>query len=172
MPSAACISSRGSRSRLTTFAMPRLRPSHPPRAVGVGKQPRAERNPFPFRLLGLVAVNELREIELELVPVALGVRALHLAELALEAGVHDPPGLHGGDLANVAVVRVVQNLEEIRKAVAVLEAHSAAVADLEGAGDLFLESLPVPVAAVFGVVGQAIGGLVGDRLGGVGHGFA
>src|SRR6185503_15701339 len=57
--------------------------------VGVRQQPLAQPRPPPFRALGARAVDELREVELERVTVARRVRALHLAQLALEAGVED-----------------------------------------------------------------------------------
>jgi hypothetical protein len=43
-----------------------------------------------------------------------------------------------GELAHVAVVGLVDQIEELGEAVAVLEAHATAVADLEDAGDLFV----------------------------------
>jgi len=85
-------------------------------------------------------VHELREVDLVLVLVAGRVRALHLAQLALEAGVHHPVRLRGGELADVAVVLLVDEVEESREAVAVLEAHAAAVAHLEDPRDLLLQA--------------------------------
>ena len=61
-----------------------------PGRVGVREDAVAQRDAARLRPLRLVAVHELREVELELVLVARRVRALHLAQLALEAGVHDP----------------------------------------------------------------------------------
>ena len=52
-------------------------------------------------------MDQLGEVQLELVAVAHRVRALHLAELALEALIHDLGRLGIGDGPNVAVVPVV-----------------------------------------------------------------
>ena len=52
-----------------------------------------------------------------------------------------------GELADVAVVLLVDEVEQDREAVAVLEAHAAAVADLEGPRDLLLQSPPRPSSA-------------------------
>ena len=138
--------------------------------VGARQDAVAQRDAAPPGALGLVAVDELREVELELVLVARGVGALHLAQLALEAGVHHAVGLAGGDLVDVALVLLVDQLEQDREAVAVLEAHAAAVTQLEGARQLLLQRLGVPVLRLFGIVGEAVGRLVRDRLvGGGGH---
>ena len=118
--------------------------------------------------LRLVAVHQLGEVEEVLVLVAHGVRALDLAQLALEALVHHLGGLGLGDLADVAVVAIVDEGEQRREAVAVLEAHAAAVTDLEGALDLLGERTSVPVHGFRRVIGQAVSGGVGD--GAVAHG--
>ena len=110
----------------------------------------------------VVAVHELREVELELVPVPGGVRALHLTELALKASVHDALRLERRQLADIAVVLVVDRREQDRKRVTVLEAHAAAMADLEDALDFLLERVFVPVLRLAGVVTQPIGRLVRD----------
>jgi hypothetical protein len=87
-------------------------------------------------------MDQAGKVELELVAVARGVGTLHFAELALEAGSQDPVRLPRIDLANVAVVLPVEQVEEEGKAVAVLEAHAAAVANLEGPLDLSREPRP------------------------------
>ena len=110
----------------------------------------------------VVTVNQLGEIDLELVPVTWRVGALHLAQLALEAGIHDPLGIERRHFTDIAVVLVVDRREEDRKRVAVLEAHAAAMADLEDALELFAERAFVPVLVFTGVVAQPIGGLVRD----------
>ena len=143
---------------------------HRPGRVGVREDAVAERDAPRLRPLRLVAVHELREVELVLVLVPRRVRALHLAQLALEAGVHHPVRLGGGELADVAVVLLVDEVEQDREAVAVLEAHAAAVADLEGPRDLLLQARGVPVARLLGVVGKPVGRLVGNRLVGLAHG--
>ena len=132
--------------------------------VGVGEQAVAQRDPALPRALRLVAVDELREVELELVLLARRVRALHLAQLALEARVHHAVGLAGGDLRDVAVVLAVDQVEQHREAVAVLEAHAAAVAQLEGPRDLLRERRLVPVLRLVGIVGEPVRRLVRDRL--------
>ncbi|GIT00280.1 MAG: hypothetical protein CM1200mP26_19920 [Acidimicrobiales bacterium] len=53
-------------------------------------------------------MNEFWEVQLELVLIAHRVRALHFAEFALEALVHDLGCFGFGDGADVAVVSVVQ----------------------------------------------------------------
>ena len=137
--------------------------------VGLGQHPLPEGHaPLPGSL-SVVAVHQPREVELELVLVPGGVGALHLAELALEAVVHDRLGLGLGQLADVPVVGVVDQPEELGEAVAVLEAHAAAMTDLEGPGDLHLQRRRVPVPGVAGVVAQPLGGLVRD-VPATGHG--
>jgi hypothetical protein len=138
-------------------------------AVGVTQGQVAQRGPVVGSALGLVAVDELGEVELELVAVAGGVGALDLAQLALEALVHDPVLVGAGQAGDVAVVLVVDEVEQAGERVAVLEAHAAAVADLEHADDLLVEGVLVPIDGVVGVVAEALGGLVGDVLRLVGH---
>jgi hypothetical protein len=83
-------------------------------------------------------VNEAREIELIFMTVPRGIRALYFTELALEASVHDSLGIVGGDTADIALITVVDEVEENGKAVTVFEAHAASVTDLEGAGNFLL----------------------------------
>src|SRR5205823_15103269 len=105
-------------------------------AVGVAEHAVAEPQGGARRLLGGVAVDERGEVELELVPFAARVRALDLAELALEAEVHDTVGLRGRHAAHVAPVLLVDETEEGREGVAVLEAETTPVTDLVRALDL------------------------------------
>jgi hypothetical protein len=76
-------------TRFIALAAPRLARASPAGQVRVAQQPLAEARPLLARPHGLEAVHQLREVELELVPVARRVRALDLAQLALEARVHD-----------------------------------------------------------------------------------
>jgi hypothetical protein len=78
----------------------------------------------------------------------------------LEASIHDVRGLGGGYATYVAVVRFVQEIEEHGKAVAVLEAHSTAMTDLERPFDLLCESFTVPVFLLFRIVAETFSGLV------------
>jgi hypothetical protein len=105
---------------------------------------------------GVVSMDELRKIELKLVPIAGRVRALHLAELALKACVHDPLRVERGQLADVSVMFVVDGGKQDRKRVAVLEAHAAPVADLEDALDFLVERIFVPVLVFGRVVAQPV----------------
>ena len=108
---------------------------HPARPVGVGEHPAAQRGAAPGRCLrpadGGVAVDQVREVQLELVPLPRGVGAGELALLALEAAGHDPVLLPVGERPRVAVPRLVHDPEQVAETVAVLEAHAAAVADVE-----------------------------------------
>ena len=112
----------------------------------------------------VVAVDELREIQLKFVLVARRVRALHLAELALEARVHDALGVERRQLPNVAIVLVVDGAKQDGKRVAVLEAHATAVADLEDALDFFVERVFVPVFLLGRVVAQPVSRQIRDLL--------
>jgi hypothetical protein len=103
-------------------------------------------------------VHETGEIELELVAVPRCIRALNLTELTLEAGTHYPFRVVGSETANIAVVSGVEEIEENRKAITVLEAHATPVTDLEGACDLHLQRSRFPIPLVFRVVAQALGG--------------
>jgi hypothetical protein len=108
----------------------------------------------------LVPVNEAREIELKLVTVPRGIRALYFTELALEASVHYSLGIIGGDTADIAIITVVDEVEKDGEAVTVFEAHAASVTDLEGAGDFLLESFRPPIKILVRVVAQAVCGEV------------
>ncbi|MFA9411635.1 MAG: hypothetical protein ACERK0_10250, partial [Deltaproteobacteria bacterium] len=61
-----------------------------------------------------------------------------------------------------AVVLVVDRREQDRERVTILEAHAAAIADLEDALDFLVERVFVPVLRFAGVVTQAVGRLVRD----------
>jgi hypothetical protein len=109
-------------------------------------------------------VDESREIELELMIVSRGVGALDFTKFALKTGIHHPCRLFRLDLANVAVVALVQEVEKDGEAVAILEAHSTSVADLECTRDFFVQSLFVPISIVLRVVAQPIGWHIRDRF--------
>jgi hypothetical protein len=128
--------------------------------VRVGQQSIAETAAFGSISCGFVAVYETGKVELKLVAFTRCIRALNLTELALKAGTHDPFGLFRGDSTDVALVPVVEEIEKNREAVAVLEAHPASVADLEGTCDFLGESLRLPVPLVFRIVTQALSGLI------------
>ena len=109
---------------------------HAPREVGITKHAFAQRHATLLGSHRLVAMHQLREVELKLVPDARRVRTLHFAQLALEALIHDAVGLVRRDLARIAFVLLIQELEQVRERIAVLEAHATAIAQLEGALDL------------------------------------
>jgi hypothetical protein len=90
-------------------------------------------------------MNKLWKIEPELVSVALGVRALDFAQLALKARVHYRICFSRIDAADIAVVLVIQKREERWKRIAVLEAKPAAVTDLECALYFLIERACVPI---------------------------
>jgi hypothetical protein len=113
---------------------------------------------------GVEAVHELGEVELELVPVARRVRALHLAQLALEAGVHDARLVGRGACArrrracssssSNRLGKLSQYLKHMRQP---WQTSKTRVTSLSSAG-------LVPVLGLARVVGEAVGGLVGDVL--------
>jgi hypothetical protein len=134
-------------------------------AVGIAENAVAQAQPLTFRSLGFITMDEAGEIESELVMFSLGVWALHLAELALKARVHDAGRLACGNAANIAVVFLVQQRKQSGEAVAVFEAEPAALTDLERADDLFVESAGIPVFSFGRIVREPIRGLIGDVLG-------
>jgi hypothetical protein len=155
--------SRNQRCSATRESAAERRARRSRRSIGIAENALAQRQPVALRALRLVAVHELGEIELERVAVARRVRALHLAQLALEAGVHHRARLARVELAHVAVVALVDEAEQRRERVAVLEAHATAVADFEHARDLAREPRLVPVLRLDRVVRQSRRGSVGHR---------
>jgi hypothetical protein len=105
-------------------------------------------------------MDETGKIELKFVTVARCIRALNLTELALKAGAHYPLSFFGGNSTDVAVVPVVDEIEQDGEAVTILEAHPASMADLEGTCDFLGQGLRLPVTLVLRVVAQARSGLV------------
>jgi hypothetical protein len=156
-PSTLSMNQRWAATRFMALAMPKLAQHLLPQLPAL-----------PLPALGLVAMHELGEVQPELVALPGRVGALHLAELALEAVVHDGVPLGPREGADVAVVPVVQGLEEAREAVAVLEAHAAAVADLEGPLHLLLEQRLVPVGRLRRVVDRGGPGQIADAVPGRG----
>ena len=134
----------------------REHPLQPPRPVRIGQEAVAERGAAGRRLLPAahrgVAVDQVRKVELELVALLRGVRAGELALLALEAAREHLALLAAGQGAGVAVLDLVDDLEEILEGVAVLEAHPAPVADVEGAVELGAEALRIEVTRLSRVV--------------------
>jgi hypothetical protein len=127
-----------------------------PQRVGVGEDALAQREPPDARLLRLVPVGELGEVDREGVAVAGRVGAVDLTLLALEAVVH-----HGGRLrpcqrAGVTPVLAVGRREQLRERVAVLETHPAAGADVEHPRRLPVQRGLVPVPRIFRVIGEAV----------------
>src|SRR5688572_10510954 len=110
--------------------------------------------------MGIVTMNQLGEVDLELVIVSRRVRTLDLTQLALEAGIHDRPGFRSRYLRDVTVVLVVEKREETRERVAILEAKPAAMTDLEDARDFFLERFGIPVDGLAGGVRESVGGQI------------
>jgi hypothetical protein len=97
-------------------------------------------------------VHHLWKIESKLVALALGVGTLDFTQLALKAGVHDGFGLVRVNASDVAVILFVQQREESREAVAVLEAEAASVTDLERALDLFVKRGGFPIFLFRGII--------------------
>src|SRR2546423_936229 len=83
------------------------RSSHNPGEVRVLKHFVLQREPLLARSLCRVAMHKLWKVELELVPVTLGVGTLNLAQLALKARVHDRVGFTRSDTSHVAIVLLV-----------------------------------------------------------------
>src|SRR5262249_31670619 len=110
---------------------PEAEPREAAAAVRIGEDPIAKRGLFMERVQRVPAMNQLREVDLKLVLVARRVGTLDLAQLALKAEVHHLSLLSMGEAMDVAVVALVDQLEQRRKRFAVLEAHPAAVTDLE-----------------------------------------
>ena len=153
-------------TRFIDVGEPEARARHArPRASGSPSTRSRSASPARRRALRLVAVHELREVELELVPVARRVRALHLAQLALEAGVHDALGLGGGracgrrrrassSSSSKSVGKLSQYLKHMRQPWQISKTRSTSCCERAG----------VPVLRLRGVVGEPVGRLVRDRL--------
>ena len=124
-----------------------------PEAIGIAEHLVAKLNAVFPGSDRLVALHEAREVELELMPVARRVGASNLAHLAVVAEVDDVAFLLGGELTNVAVVLVVDGIEQRRERRAQIEAQPAALADVEDARDFLVEALAAPVLRLGRVVG-------------------
>src|SRR5437016_5697544 len=84
------------------------RPSHRARSVRIFQNLIAQREPLFLSSLRGVAMNELWEVELELVSIALSVGTLNLAQLALKARVHNLVGFTRCDPSHIAVIFVIE----------------------------------------------------------------
>src|SRR5690606_33071432 len=82
------------------------------RGVGIAQELLRERDAMTARSHRLISMDQLGEVELILVTVTHRVRTLHLAELALEALVHDLLRLLRRELAHIAAVALVDEGEE------------------------------------------------------------
>ncbi len=111
---------------------------HARRPIGISQKPLSTSQPFFAYPLGHDAMNQLRKVELKFMVIARSIRTFHFAELALKTRLHDRPGLLVGQPLHTPVVFVVDQIEEHREGVAVLEAHTTAMADLKNAGNLSL----------------------------------
>src|SRR5262249_30999659 len=106
---------------------------------------------------GFGAEHEAREIDVQLVRRRVG--ALHVAELALVAEVDDLPLLVARErlgLALAADLVLVDGVGERRKRRAIVEAHAAAVTDVEHAPELAIERLVVVEARIPEVEGHGV----------------
>jgi hypothetical protein len=148
---------------------PEAQAGEPPGGIRGAEEALAEPEAVAPAVLGVVAVDQRREVQLEGVTLAPRVGALHLAELALEAGAEDPLRLRRRDAPDVPIVGPVQEREEGGEDVAVLEAQPAAVADLEGPEDLPAERGRLPVDGLVRLVGEPGGRAVVDVRGGLAH---
>src|SRR6185369_9526044 len=101
-----------------------------------------------------VAMHQFWKVEPKLVTVALGVRTLDFAQLALKARVHDGLSLGGGNLPDITLILIVEQREQRRKRIAVLEAQPATVANLKCPFDFFVEPARLPVLLLGRIVGQ------------------
>src|SRR5512135_2216428 len=102
------------------------RARHASRAVGVAENLFAQAQTFFLRLLRLIAMNQFWKIELKFMFVARSVWALHFAELALKASVHDFSRFWFVNLVDISVVFVIEQSEKARECVAIFKAHATA----------------------------------------------
>src|SRR5262245_14827425 len=73
-------------------------------AIRISEHTVAAGQTLTLRPLCDVSLNESRKIQFEFMPIALGIRTLNLAELALEARIHHLGGFRSSDLPDLAVV--------------------------------------------------------------------
>jgi hypothetical protein len=85
-----------------------------------------------------VSMDESREIQFELVPVAFSVWTLHFAKFALETLIHDCRGFRVRKSSHIAAMLIVDERKETWKTVAVFEAQPTAVTDFERSLDFFV----------------------------------
>ena len=97
--------------------------------------------------------HQSREVDGPLVLIG-HVRAVDVAELAVEAEVDDLVLLGGREPGRVLIVVPIDHLEQRRERVAELEAQPAAVTEVVDAGELLAEVTLVHVPRVERVVGR------------------
>ena len=76
--------------------------------IGIAEDTIAQAKSLAPRSLRHMSLHQTGKVQLELMAITLGIWALDFAQLALEAGVHDPGSIRGGDLSNIAVVLFVK----------------------------------------------------------------
>jgi hypothetical protein len=94
--------------------------------------------------------------------IARRIRTLNFAELALKAAIHNFVNTLPGKFRDVAIVVIIQQGEQIRKAIAKLKAHPAAITDLKHPLGFLTQGSLIPIRRVIGIVAHAWRGLVGD----------
>jgi hypothetical protein len=117
-------------------------------------------------------MDQLGKIKQVRMPVARRIGAVYLAKFALEAGVEDPLLVGSRNIADITVLFLIDETEEIGEGVAELEAESAAVADFKYAVHLEAQPRGVPVLRLDGIIGQSLGRLVGYLLSAFAHHFS
>src|SRR5215468_10206776 len=109
-------------------------------------------------------MDQPREVELELMTVALGIWTLHLTEFALETGVHNLFRICRIDPSDITIVLLVEEREESWKAIAIFEAKTATVANLKRPPDFLVERDGIPIFLFRCIVSEPVRGLIGDVL--------
>jgi hypothetical protein len=109
---------------------------------------------------GVGAHQQPRKVQFELVTLSLGVGTLGVTELALKALVDDLIDFFARQPANIA--RGVDRVEKRGERLTELEAHPAAVAEVERTIDFRLHGFGVPVLRLVRVVRQTFGWRVTD----------
>ena len=87
-------------------------------------------------LLCFVPVNKFWEVQKKFVVLSHGVGALDFAKLALKTSIHDLFCFYFVNFPYITVMTLVDKGEQERKAIAVFEAHSTSVANLESTVNL------------------------------------
>src|SRR5262245_59462583 len=110
---------------------PQAQPRQSACAIRISEHTIAKGETLTPRPLCDVSLNESRKIQFEFMPIALGVRTLNLAELALEARIHHLRGFRSSDPPDIAVVFGIKERKKRWEAVTVFEAEPAAMTDFE-----------------------------------------